>query len=51
MTEESLQAHDAEVAKLKAYYENNREMIENVTKWQNLFKKFLDFEVHYAISS
>ena len=47
VSEESLDAHDKEVARLKAYYEANKEMIENVDKWQSLFKKFLDFEVFF----
>ena len=45
-SEESLEAHDHQVDRLKAYYEDNKEMIENVSKWQNLFKKFLELEVN-----
>ncbi|XP_053437881.1 protein regulator of cytokinesis 1 isoform X3 [Nycticebus coucang] len=43
-TEDLLQIHDAEVVKLKDYYETHKELFEGVQKWEESWKLFLEFE-------
>uniref|UniRef100_A0A8C5KHL7 Protein regulator of cytokinesis 1 n=1 Tax=Jaculus jaculus TaxID=51337 RepID=A0A8C5KHL7_JACJA len=43
-TENLLQLHDAEIARLKSYYEAHRELFEGVQKWEESWKLFLEFE-------
>ena len=45
MSESALDSLDREVERLKQNFNSNREMFENVSRWQSLFVKFLDFEV------
>lgn len=44
-TEETLTEHEHQVATVKNYYEENKEMFKLVDKRENLWKKKLDFEV------
>ena len=44
-SEESLQAHDQEVTRVKQYYKENEEMLEKVERRQKLWLEFLEFEV------
>ncbi|XP_071946769.1 protein regulator of cytokinesis 1-like isoform X2 [Antedon mediterranea] len=43
-TEELLELHDLEVAKMKAYYEENEEILECIKKREDMWKKMLEFE-------
>ncbi|XP_042526349.1 protein regulator of cytokinesis 1 isoform X2 [Dipodomys spectabilis] len=43
-TENLLQQHDAEVVRLKNYYEAHKELFEGVHKWEESWKLFLEFE-------
>ncbi|XP_036909472.1 protein regulator of cytokinesis 1 isoform X2 [Sturnira hondurensis] len=43
-TETLLQLHDAEVVRLKSYYELHKELFEGVRKWEESWRLFLDFE-------
>uniref|UniRef100_A0A672HVW3 Protein regulator of cytokinesis 1-like n=1 Tax=Salarias fasciatus TaxID=181472 RepID=A0A672HVW3_SALFA len=43
-TEELLSLHEAEVATLKKYYEDHKELFEGVTKWQNNWALFLELD-------
>ena len=43
-SEALLEVHEREVSLLKAYYEENKEMLENVAHRQKLFHEFLEFE-------
>lgn len=43
-TEELLNQHEEELARLHAYYEEHKEMFANVGKWQQLFYRMLDLE-------
>ncbi|XP_036271451.1 protein regulator of cytokinesis 1 isoform X3 [Pipistrellus kuhlii] len=43
-TESLLQAHDAEVVRLRNYFEVHRELFEGVQKWEESWRLFLDFE-------
>ena len=45
MSEELLFEHEAEVVKMKEFYENNREMLELVSRRENLWNEFLELEV------
>lgn len=44
-TEDLLEAHDHEVSFVKQYFEENKDMLENVSRRQKLFDQFLEFEV------
>lgn len=44
-TEETLTEHEHQVATVKNYYEENKEMFKLVDKRENLWKKKLEFEV------
>ena len=37
--------HDEELARVKAYYEENKEILESVKKREVMWKKMLEFEV------
>ncbi|XP_045680781.1 protein regulator of cytokinesis 1 isoform X2 [Phyllostomus hastatus] len=43
-TETLLQLHDAEIVRVKSYYEFHRELFEGVRKWEESWRLFLDFE-------
>ncbi|KAM7048588.1 protein regulator of cytokinesis 1 isoform 5-T5 [Molossus nigricans] len=43
-TEGLLQLHDAEVVRLKNYYEVHKELFEGVQKWEESWRLFLEFE-------
>ncbi|XP_071793231.1 protein regulator of cytokinesis 1-like isoform X3 [Asterias amurensis] len=43
-TEEVLLQHDEELARVKAYYEENKEILESVKKREVMWKKMLEFE-------
>nr|KAF6278978.1 protein regulator of cytokinesis 1 [Myotis myotis] len=43
-TESLLQAHDAEVVRLRNYYEVHKELFEGVQKWEESWRLFLEFE-------
>lgn len=43
-TEGLLQLHDAEVARLRSYYEAHRELFAGVQRWEDSWRLFLDFE-------
>ncbi|XP_038046048.1 protein regulator of cytokinesis 1-like isoform X2 [Patiria miniata] len=43
-TEELLLQHDEELARLKAYYQENKEIIECIKKREDMWKKMLEFE-------
>ncbi|XP_025976032.2 protein regulator of cytokinesis 1 isoform X1 [Dromaius novaehollandiae] len=43
-TETLLQLHDAEVGKLKHYYETHKDLFEAVQKWEESWKLFLELE-------
>ncbi|XP_006769662.1 PREDICTED: protein regulator of cytokinesis 1 [Myotis davidii] len=44
-TESLLQAHDAEVVRLRNYYEVHKELFDGVQKWEESWRLFLEFEV------
>ncbi|XP_061035903.1 protein regulator of cytokinesis 1 isoform X2 [Eubalaena glacialis] len=43
-TENLLQLHDAEILRLRNYYEVHKELFEGVQKWEESWKLFLEFE-------
>ncbi|KFZ65269.1 Protein regulator of cytokinesis 1, partial [Podiceps cristatus] len=43
-TETLLELHDAEVAKMKSYYETHKDLFEAVQKWEENWKLFLELE-------
>ncbi|XP_033102800.1 protein regulator of cytokinesis 1-like isoform X2 [Anneissia japonica] len=43
-TEELLELHDQEVARVKSYYEENKEILESIKKREDMWKKMLEFE-------
>uniref|UniRef100_A0A452S2F0 Protein regulator of cytokinesis 1 n=1 Tax=Ursus americanus TaxID=9643 RepID=A0A452S2F0_URSAM len=43
-TENLLQLHDAEIVRLRNYYEVHKELFEGVQKWEESWKHFLEFE-------
>ncbi|KAI8513726.1 PREDICTED: protein regulator of cytokinesis 1-like isoform X1 [Branchiostoma belcheri] len=43
-TEDLLEIHDQQVARLKQYYDSNRDILKFVEKWEDLWKKMLEFE-------
>ncbi|XP_006867199.1 PREDICTED: protein regulator of cytokinesis 1 [Chrysochloris asiatica] len=43
-TENLLQLHDAEIVRLRNYYEVHKELFEGVQKWEESWKLFLEFE-------
>nr|XP_012319246.1 protein regulator of cytokinesis 1 isoform X2 [Aotus nancymaae] len=43
-TENLLQLHDAEIVRLRNYYEAHRELFEGVQKWEESWRLFLEFE-------
>uniref|UniRef100_A0A2K5QGF5 Protein regulator of cytokinesis 1 n=1 Tax=Cebus imitator TaxID=2715852 RepID=A0A2K5QGF5_CEBIM len=43
-TENLLQLHDAEIVRLRNYYEAHRELFEDVRKWEESWRLFLEFE-------
>ncbi|KAM4826144.1 protein regulator of cytokinesis 1 isoform 2-T2 [Thomomys bottae] len=43
-TENLLQQHDAEIVRLKTYYEAHKELFEGVHKWEESWRLFLEFE-------
>lgn len=49
-TESLLQAHDAEVARLRNYFEVHRGLFEGVQKWEESWRLFLEFEVLPSLS-
>lgn len=40
-----LELHDAEVGKVKTYYETHKDLFEAVQKWEENWKLFLELEV------
>uniref|UniRef100_A0A671G7X4 Protein regulator of cytokinesis 1 n=1 Tax=Rhinolophus ferrumequinum TaxID=59479 RepID=A0A671G7X4_RHIFE len=44
-TENLLQLHDAEIVRLRNYYESHKELFEGVQKWEESWRLFLEFEV------
>lgn len=44
-TESLLQLHDAEIVRLRNYYESHKELFEGVQKWEESWRLFLEFEV------
>ncbi|KAK4821472.1 hypothetical protein QYF61_020686 [Mycteria americana] len=44
-TETLLELHDAEVGKMKSYYETHKDLFEAVQKWEENWKLFLELEV------
>lgn len=44
-TETLLELHDAEVGKLKSYYDTHKDLFEAVQKWEENWKLFLELEV------
>lgn len=44
-TEELLNLHEAEVRTLKVCYEGHRQLFEGVTKWQENWTVYLEFDV------
>ena len=44
-TENLLQLHDAEIVRLRNYYEVHKEFFEGVQKWEESWRLFLEFEV------
>ena len=44
-TEELLESHDAELKKLQQYYDTNRHVFEKIAEREEMWKKFLAFEV------
>ena len=44
-TENLLQLHDAEIVRLRNYYEVHKELFEGVQKWEESWRLFLEFEV------
>ncbi|KGL91688.1 Protein regulator of cytokinesis 1, partial [Charadrius vociferus] len=43
-TETLLELHDAEVGKMKSYYETHKDLFEGVQKWEENWKQFLELE-------
>lgn len=43
-TEEILEVHEAELDKLKAYYEENKELLGKVGQWQEVWRKAMELE-------
>ncbi|XP_069139804.1 protein regulator of cytokinesis 1-like isoform X1 [Argopecten irradians] len=43
-TEELLEIHDKEVARVRQLYDNHHQLYENVARWEVLFKQMLEFE-------
>ncbi|XP_019495766.1 PREDICTED: protein regulator of cytokinesis 1 isoform X1 [Hipposideros armiger] len=43
-TENLLQLHDAEIVRLRNYYESHKELFEGVQKWEESWRLFLEFE-------
>ncbi|XP_031242984.1 protein regulator of cytokinesis 1 isoform X3 [Mastomys coucha] len=43
-TENLLQLHDAEITRLRNYYDVHKELFEGVQKWEQSWKLFLEFE-------
>nr|KAF6411400.1 protein regulator of cytokinesis 1 [Rousettus aegyptiacus] len=43
-TENLLQLHDAEIVRLRNYYEVHKELFEGVQKWEESWRLFLEFE-------
>ncbi|XP_036271452.1 protein regulator of cytokinesis 1 isoform X4 [Pipistrellus kuhlii] len=50
-TESLLQAHDAEVVRLRNYFEVHRELFEGVQKWEESWRLFLDFELEEELKA
>ena len=46
-TEELLTVHEKEVASVKEYYENHKQILELVAKREVLFHKMIEFEVSF----
>lgn len=44
-TEELLQQHDEEIARLKCYYETHQELFEAIHKWEKNWRLFQELEV------
>ena len=42
--EELLERHEAEVEKMKVYYEENKELFTKVSERQEVWSKFMDLE-------
>ena len=45
LSEDLLEAHDQEVVKVKAYYNENEAMFQKLHQRQNMFKLYLELEV------
>lgn len=45
VTDEVLELVEAEVEKVKKYYEDNKEMLDKVARRQVLFYEYLEYEV------
>lgn len=43
-TENLLQLHDAEIVRLRNYYESHKDLFEGVQKWEESWRLFLEFE-------
>ncbi|KAB0380728.1 hypothetical protein FD755_008512 [Muntiacus reevesi] len=46
-TENLLQLHDAEIVRLRNYYEVHKELFEGVQKWEESWRLFLEFDIKY----
>jgi hypothetical protein len=44
-TENLLHLHDAEIVRLRNYYDVHKELFQGVQKWEESWKLFLEFEV------
>lgn len=44
-TEELLSQHDAEIQRLKQYYEDHRELFDGVQQWEENWRLFQELEV------
>uniref|UniRef100_A0A663DW55 Protein regulator of cytokinesis 1 n=1 Tax=Aquila chrysaetos chrysaetos TaxID=223781 RepID=A0A663DW55_AQUCH len=50
-TETLLELHDAEVGKMKSYYETHKDLFEAVQKWEENWKLFLELELQEELES
>ncbi|KAM4830385.1 protein regulator of cytokinesis 1 isoform 3-T3 [Urocitellus parryii] len=50
-TENLLQLHDAEIVRLRNYYEVHKELFEGVQKWEESWKLFLEFELEEELKA
>ncbi|OWK09059.1 PRC1 [Cervus elaphus hippelaphus] len=50
-TENLLQLHDAEIVRLRNYYEVHKELFEGVQKWEESWRLFLEFELEEELKA